>query len=254
MNFLTATANYERWVASSIPLDRPALAFKHRQMALGLFPFFRATFYRWAQIWREVGGDAASAPSLLAVGDLHVENLGTWRDIEGRLIWGINDFDEAYRLPYTLDLVRLAASAHAAVVDEHLSIRPRDASDAVLEGYRDALREGGRPFVLAESHRWLRKIALSRLRDATAFWAKLEQLPKSQATLPRSVELELRKLLPDHSLPCERKQRVSGLGSLGHARVVLLGRWHGFYVAREAKALTPSACVWLRSGSEEAKN
>ena len=34
----------------------------------------------------------------LSVGDLHVENFGTWRDSEGRLIWGINDFDEALRV------------------------------------------------------------------------------------------------------------------------------------------------------------
>ena len=223
MNFPAANASYERWVASCIPLDRSALSFKHRQMALGLFPFFRATFYRWAQIWREVAGDAATAPPLLAVGDLHVENFGTWRDIEGRLIWGINDFDEAYRLPYTFDLVRLAASAHAAAVDQHLSIRPRDASYAILEGYRDALKEGGRPFVLAERHRWLRKIALSRLRDATVFWKRLEHLPKSQARLPGNVESELRKLLPDRSLSAEKKRRRSGMGSLGHVRVVLLG-------------------------------
>ena len=82
-------------------------------------------------------------------------------------------------MPYTIDLVRLAASAHAATIEEHLSIKPRDASDAILEGYRDALKEGGRPFVLAENHRWLRKIVLSRLRDATVFWKKLERLPKS---------------------------------------------------------------------------
>jgi hypothetical protein len=33
---------------------------------------------------------------------------------------------------------------------------------------------------------------------------------------------------------------------LGHTRVVLLGHWHGGYVAREAKELTPSACAWAR--------
>jgi hypothetical protein len=44
----------------------------------------------------------------------------------------------------------------------------------------------------------------------------------------------------------ERKRRLAGLGSLGHTRVVLLGRWHGCYVAREAKQLTPSACLWER--------
>jgi len=246
MNIRQATTSYEKWIASCIPLDRRALSFKHRQMALGLFPFLRATFYRWFQIWREVAEDVAGAPALLAVGDLHIENFGTWRDVEGRLIWGVNDFDEVYSMPYTIDLVRLAASAHAAAQEEHLSIRPRTASDAILEGYRDALKQGGRPFVLAEEHRWLRKIAVNRLRDATIFWHKLEGLRKSPVQLPRDVESELRKLLPDHHAPCEHKHRMSGLGSLGHTRVVLLGRWHGCYVAREAKQLTPSACVWLR--------
>ena len=253
MNIHQATTNNEKWVASCIPLDRAALLFKHRQMALGLFPFLRATFYRWAQIWHEVAEEAAVAPTLLAVGDLHIENYGTWRDIEGRLIWGINDFDEAYTMPYTMDLARLAASAHAAAIEEHIALRPRVASEAILEGYRDALKAGGRPFVLAENHRWLRKIALNRLRDATVFWQKLEQLQKSRVRLPRDVESQLRKLLPDHSLPCEKKSRMSGLGSLGHTRVVLLGQWHGCYVAREAKELTPSACVWARGKSAENK-
>ena len=246
MNIRQATSNYEKWVASCIPLDRPALTFKHRQMSLALFPFFRATFYRWVQIWREVVGKASEAPRLLAVGDLHLENFGTWRDMEGRLIWGVNDFDEAHAMPYTMDLVRLAASAQVATLEQHLSIRPRHAAEAILEGYRDALAVGGRPFVLAENHRWLRKIALNRLRDATIFWKKLARLPKSQAHLRREIESELRLLLPDHSLPCEKKHRMAGLGSLGHTRVVLLGQWHGCYVAREAKQLTPSACVWAQ--------
>ena len=44
------------------------------------------------------------------------ENFGTWRDAEGRLIWGVNDFDEAARMPYALDIVRLATSAVLAEV------------------------------------------------------------------------------------------------------------------------------------------
>jgi uncharacterized protein (DUF2252 family) len=246
VNIRQATTSYEKWVASCIRLDKRAISFKHKQMTQALFPFLRATFYRWVQIWREVSPEAAAAPGLLAVGDLHIENFGTWRDIEGRLVWGINDFDEVYTMPYSIDLVRLATSAHVATAEQHLKIRPRHASEAILEGYRDALKEGGRPYVLAENHRWLRRIALHRLRDATAFWKKFSGLPKSQDRLPRDVESALRKLLPAHSLPYEKKRRMSGLGSLGHTRVVFLGRWHGCYVAREAKELTPSACVWAK--------
>src|ERR1039458_5738131 len=36
------------------------------------------------------------APKVLAVGDLHVGSFGTWRDTEGRLSWGVDDFDESY--------------------------------------------------------------------------------------------------------------------------------------------------------------
>ena len=51
---------------------------------------------------------------MLAVGDIHLENFGTWRDADGRLVWGVNDFDEAAEMPYALDLIRLATSALVA--------------------------------------------------------------------------------------------------------------------------------------------
>ena len=114
MNIKNATEKYERWLAKRITLLKSDLNRKHQSMREGFFPFLRATFYRWAQLWAKVCPDAAKAPAVLAVGDLHVENFGTWRDIEGRLIWGINDFDEVNYMPYTIDLVRLATSAHLA--------------------------------------------------------------------------------------------------------------------------------------------
>ena len=115
MNIVKATHRFEEWLGRHTPLVKPDLRLKHKQMADAVFPFFRATFYRWMQVWPEVCADLAKAPQVLAVGDLHVENFGTWRDIEGRLVWGINDFDEAAVLPYTIDLVRLAASAMVAI-------------------------------------------------------------------------------------------------------------------------------------------
>src|ERR1700760_2345660 len=115
MNFLECTVAYEAWLARVLDLIPADLDRKHQLMRAAVFPFFRATFYRWAQLWPRLCPECAQAPRLLAVGDLHVENFGTWRDVEGRLIWGINDFDEAAPMPYTIDLVRLAASAHLAI-------------------------------------------------------------------------------------------------------------------------------------------
>ena len=143
MNIEEATARYERWLGRFMPLVRADIEEKHRRMTLGPFLFLRATFYRWCQLWRAAAGDAARASRVLAVGDLHVENFGTWRDADGRLIWGINDFDEATVLPWTQDLVRLAAGAQLAVSGELLGLGRRAAADAILEGYHDGIEAGG---------------------------------------------------------------------------------------------------------------
>jgi hypothetical protein len=36
------------------------------------------------------------------------------------------------------------------------------------------------------------------------------------------------------------------MGSLGQQRFVAIGSWEGGHIAREAKAILPSACVWLQ--------
>src|SRR5271167_3043685 len=158
MNIVKATRHYEAWLGQHTSLVKPDLRLKHERMAESPFPFFRATFYRWMQVWPEVCADLATAPQVLAVGDLHVENFGTWRDIEGRLVWGINDFDEAAVLPYTIDLVRLAASAMVAITAGHLTLKPKDACAAILQGYKESLAHHGRPYVLEEENNWLRQI------------------------------------------------------------------------------------------------
>ena len=204
-------------------------------MAEAAFPFFRATFYRWLQLWPEVCGELAKAPKVLAVGDLHVENFGTWRDLEGRLIWGVNDLDEVYPSSYAIDLVRLTTSAYLAILGEHLTMQRREAAEAIEEGYRDSLAAGGKPFILAEDNQWLRLMALSKLRDPVHFWAKLTHLPPFTAKAPDEVRKLLEESLPPKSV-YQLKKRIAGLGSLGHPRIVALSSSGGAYIAREAKA------------------
>jgi hypothetical protein len=244
MTIHEATRKYEAWLGGHTPLAKADLVFKHREMAGGLFPFLRATFYRWLQLWPAVCSDLARAPSVLAVGDLHVENFGTWRDSEGRLIWGINDFDEAYRMPYTVDLVRLAVSARLAIKGDHLAIMAKGACDAILEGYHAGLKSGGRPFVLSEEHVWLRKIAAGKERDPVLFWKKMTALKPATGPVPVSAVKAIEHLMPEPGLSYRLVRRVSGLGSLGRQRFVALADWRGGQVAREAKALVPSAYLW----------
>ena len=244
MKIQKATSRYEQWLARELTIVAPDLELKHDQMAAALFPFLRATYYRWAQIWPEVCGDLASAPEVLAVGDLHVENFGTWRDSDGRLIWGINDFDEAWPLAYTNDLVRLAASAQMAIADNHLALDMKDAARTLLEGYSEALASGGRPYVLAEHHPAMRHMAIERLKEVCGFWEKLDKLPTAKGRIPDGAAKGISRLLPEPDLTLRYVHRVAGLGSLGRQRFVALADWHGARVAREAKAMAPSACWW----------
>jgi hypothetical protein len=241
-----ATADFEKWAARHVKLIHSDVVLKHRYMASAAFPFLRATFYRWAQWWPILCPELARAPRVLAVGDLHIENFGTWRDLEGRLIWGVNDFDEAWPAAYTVDLVRLLASAYLAIEEQHLSLSRKEAARAIEQGYRDSLAKGGKPFVLAEHNRWLRLLALNKLRDPVHFWEKMRACPRYKGIPPVGVAKLLKAMLPFRTEKYELRSRIAGLGSLGHPRIVALTTWHGAHVAREAKQLTPSAWIWAR--------
>lgn len=244
MNIVKATQRFEAWLARHTAVVKRDLAIKHEAMAEAPFPFFRATFYRWMQLWPEICPDLAKAPKVLAVGDLHIENFGTWRDVEGRLIWGVNDFDEAAVQPYTIDLVRLATSALLASSGAHFGISQKEACSAILEAYSRSLNEGGEAFVLAERHVWLRDTATNKLRDPKRFWKKMSSLPLIRGKIPISARDAIEHLLPEPGIRYKVHRRVAGLGALGHLRLTAIADWHGGKICREAKALVPSAVCW----------
>ena len=175
MNIHQATQSYENWMRSCTTVVEAHLRLKHKQMRKSPFLFFRGTFYRWAQLWPEICADLRDAPKVLAVGDLHVGSFGTWRDTEGRLSWGVDDFDESYLLPYTNDLVRLAASVKIVIDSEHLTIKFKEGCNAILEGYQKTLKAGGCPFVLAEHEKNLEKLGVEAFKAPDDFWKKLER-------------------------------------------------------------------------------
>ncbi|MFD3335544.1 DUF2252 domain-containing protein [Streptomyces sp. NPDC058700] len=94
--------------------DPAAFRVKFRKMAGSAFAFYRGTaclFY--SDLEREAHGGPYLDERTGRVwihGDLHAENFGTYMDANGRLIFNVNDFDEAYVGPFTWDLKRLAAS------------------------------------------------------------------------------------------------------------------------------------------------
>ncbi len=243
-DIVRSTRAYEAWLASQTRVVSADLRLKHLRMAESPLEFLRATFYRWLQRWSALRASLVGAPALIAVGDLHVENFGTWRDAEGRLIWGVNDVDEACVLPYTQDLVRLATSACLAGHQGHFALSNRVVCDAILEGYAACLERGHRPVVLEERHAWLRQIALNELRDPSTYWSTLLKLPVARGTAPHSA---LRSMLPSGVDEYRVHKHVAGVGSLGRERFVAIADWAGGLIAREAKAWVPSVARWAKA-------
>ncbi len=242
-DILRATRDYEAWMRRHIEPVAGDLAEKHRLMAEDAFIFLRATYYHWIGSLRHHHPELAAAPVVLGVGDLHVENYGTWRDAEGRLVWGVNDFDEAADLPYVEDLARLATSAVIAAQKHRLEVAPGKACDAILDGYADTLAGGGEPLVLAERNRWLRTAVYGREREPERFWEKMNANPPAENT-SAAIRRRLRTALPEGAGTMRVLHRLAGVGSLGRPRFTGVAAWGGSFVAREAKAMLPPAAAW----------
>ena len=167
------------------------------------------------------------------------------------MVWGINDFDEAFSLPYTNDIVRLATSALLARDEGHLAISLGEMCDAILTGYRNGLEEGGRPFVLAERNKRFRSMVKVKADDAALFWQKMDGLDQLTGPLSERVRKVIDDVVPKEAKELRITHRVAGVGSLGCQRIAATGEWKGGKFAREIKALALSAALWTSGSSNE---
>jgi hypothetical protein len=170
--------------------------------------------------------------ALLSVGDLHVANFGAWADSQRRHVWGVNDFDEACELPFTSDLVRLAASAVLAAAEARIDVEANQVC-------------------VTERHPALVTLTKGTQEDPKTFWKKKllpAKNPEVEAReLPRGLEDMFRaSFRPDANLTFREQRSPGGLGSLGRRRFTAVETKKGARDAREAKALVPSALYWLR--------
>jgi uncharacterized protein (DUF2252 family) len=155
--------------------DPAAFRVKFRKMAASAFAFYRGTaclFYSDVEQERDGGPYLDERTGRVWIhGDLHAENFGTYMDANGRLIFNVNDFDEAYVGPFTWDLKRFAASVALigytkALSDEKISELVRIYAAAYRERIH-ALAAGAKndevpPFTLETAEGPL----LDALRDA----------------------------------------------------------------------------------------
>ncbi|MDN4162076.1 DUF2252 domain-containing protein [Nocardioides abyssi] len=143
--------------------DPVAFRGKYRTMARDPHAFYRGSaslFY--ADV--TAGGDGGAVDDewvdersgrIWVHGDLHVENFGTYLSDVGRLVFDVNDFDEAYLGRWTWDLLRFSASL--ALVGWQKALPEADVRDLVgtyvdgylsqVDDYRDA-RDDAAEFAL----------------------------------------------------------------------------------------------------------
>ena len=98
--------------AALMTADPKAFRGKFRKMAADPFAFYRGSaclFYADMTAAKDEWADER-AGAVWIHGDLHAENFGTYMDSDGRLVFDVNDFDEAYIGHFSWDLRRFVAS------------------------------------------------------------------------------------------------------------------------------------------------
>lgn len=228
--------------------DPERLAMKYRNMRSSPFVFLRATCH----LFHDRLPDAAvlrKAPAAWICGDLHLENFGSYRG-ENRLVYfDINDLDEAVLAPATWDLVRFVASL---IVGRDSLRVDRDGALALgrrfIDAYADALSAGQARWVERETAPSpvrelltdLRKRSRAAFLDGRTVRKGKRRLIKADGrkALPASSKQHdaVRALMarfaagepnPDFYEVLDVARRISGNGSLGLDRYVILVRGKG---------------------------
>lgn len=136
------------------PVDRdPALAIqtrdkgripelvpiRHQRMAASEFAFFRGSAGLMAY---DLSHQAQTDVQLVICGDAHISNFGLYASPERRLVFDLNDFDEAAPGPWEWDVKRLLTSAILAARENGF---PADATTVLVEKaarqYREMLQD-----------------------------------------------------------------------------------------------------------------
>jgi uncharacterized protein (DUF2252 family) len=189
------------------------------------------------------------------VGDAHLENFGAFRSADGRgserVVFDVNDFDEAVVGPFRWDVVRLLTSVILGGREIGSDGKQSVAlCSAILEGYAPALCQGQGQVakdtpaavrrLLDKVERRTHKDLLDRRTERTSAGRRFirgdryrdldpDLVAKAHAAFARFVE----KLDPeraqtrDHFVVEDVAFRIAGTGSLGVLRIAVLTRGKG---------------------------
>ena len=117
------------------------VALKYRSMSESPFAFDRATDYLFVS--NVQGSKQLQTKVKIPIAqDIHLENFGTYKTGEGKVAFGINDFDEAVVAPYTWDLARVGSSIRLAAKQNGLSEKEgKELVEIFAKDYVDGLKK-----------------------------------------------------------------------------------------------------------------
>jgi uncharacterized protein (DUF2252 family) len=127
------------------------LPLKYARMTVSPFAFFRGAVSIMA-------ADLARLPNtglnVQLCGDAHVQNMGSFAALDGRLVFDLNDFDETFRGPWEWDLKRMTTSLILAGREARQKLWVRRAAvDALAESYCEWMAKFARsPILQAARH------------------------------------------------------------------------------------------------------
>lgn len=251
--------------------DPSLVAHKYAVMRGDPFTFLRGTCHLFYADWPATP-PLDAAPLAWITGDLHVENVGTYKGDNRLTYFDLNDFDEAILAPGVWDIARLLASILVGAEQWHLG--EEDALTLVREVrdiYCAELRAGKARWIERETARGAVRRLLaqvtSRSRPALLdhYTRRVKRrrwlVPDGRKLLPVSVPDRLRAEQVVQGVAAARSQagqddadvffevhdvaqRVAGVGSLGVTRYAVLVHGHGSpdgNVLLDVKQATPSA-------------
>jgi uncharacterized protein (DUF2252 family) len=262
-------------------------------MAGSAFAFFRGTFHLFARdildhYYETVPRPAGAEAELDLVGDIHGENYGSYRADDGRVHYDVNDFDETTQGRFDFDVRRLATSCVLSA-----QFRGDNLADAVqaalafLTAYTETvcplLKKGKAPDLDVSDATPSGCAAIDQLlREAedakrTTFIERLTEFRQGQRhllrsaryfNLPEEERAQALRLLEDYRKRMQEPAapnfydvedvcgRVSGIGSMGRFRYVVLLAGKGSKEARnvllEFKEARPSAYDLYRQRQTDA--
>ncbi len=240
------------------------------------FAFFRGTaplFYDTLAMPKSL----LAAPKVLACGDLHLENFGSYKADNRLTYFDLNDFDEACVAPLTFEVVRFLASIH--VGEKYLKIGEKQANSLVatfIDTYTAALMTTKPRWVerataigpvkeLLQSLKNRHRIDLIRKRTEKKR-GKIQIIADGEHALAASESDKARaesilsayastQPSPAFFEPIAIARRIAGNGSLGLERYVVLVRGTGTAEGRyliDVKFIGPSALATATKGRQPA--